>query len=221
LTDNDLKVTLFYEYDGSIIDSREPKETYQDGKHILSAWYVLNVDNSRVHTWKVWLKCEGGSLTIPIFQAQNAILGLNIYGNTGWDGTIDIRETIETVILKRMLINAMSDSATAEVQIPIDNPISQTIDVINVNGIELVTVSDHVGINEVVTNAWVDETTAEDMTYDDRYVIISNHNFILKTEFRTASTSVTIDDGYCTKVTPFITGLATIESVTVNEQVSN
>jgi len=221
VTNNDLKVKLLYEFDGEIIDSREPVETYQDGKHILSAYYILNVDNQRIHTWKVWMNCQGGNVHIDIFQAQNSILGLNILGNTGWDGTIDIREVVNAIELAGMVVADLTDNAIVAVQTPVDAPISDTLSSIDVDGINLASVTDNVGINEVVTNYWVDETTADDMTYDDDYVIIDNHDFVLKTEFTTMSTSVVIDDGFCTKVTPMIDSLATIESVVINEQVSN
>ena len=53
----------------------------------------------------------------------------------------------------------------------------------------------------------IDETSAPVMTYDTDYVEISNHNFVLVTEWTATSTSVSIVTGYCTKVTPYITGI--------------
>ena len=80
--------------------------------------------------------------------------------------------------------------------------------------IDIGNMTDVGGIDEVITNAWVDKTTASDMTYDERYVRISGNDFMLKTEWQTSSTSVIIDSGYCTEVTPFITDI-TVEDVTV------
>ena len=53
----------------------------------------------------------------------------------------------------------------------------------------------------------IDETSEPVMTFDADYVEVSNHNFVLVTEWTATSTSVTIDSGYCTKVTPFVTGV--------------
>ena len=53
----------------------------------------------------------------------------------------------------------------------------------------------------------IDETSAPVMTFDTDYVEVSNHNFVLVQEWTATSTSVSIVTGYCTKVTPYITGI--------------
>lgn len=53
----------------------------------------------------------------------------------------------------------------------------------------------------------IDETSAPVMTFDADYVEVSNHNFVLVQEWTETSSIVAIDSGYCTKVTPFITGV--------------
>ena len=53
----------------------------------------------------------------------------------------------------------------------------------------------------------IDENSEPVMTFDADYVEVSNHNFVLVTEWTETSSSVVIDSGYCTKVTPYITGI--------------
>lgn len=124
LTNNDLKVTLIYELDGTIIDSREPIETYQDGKHILSAYYVLDVDSTITHNWKVFLKCQGGSVHIDVLQAQNTLLGLNIEGKGSWDGELTFTDTVSAIQIAETTVTVaeISDSGivTTDTPIPID-----------------------------------------------------------------------------------------------------
>jgi hypothetical protein len=221
LTNDDLRITVMYEYDGTIIDSREPKETYQDGKHMYTDWYVINADNSRIHTWKVWMNCDGGSVHIDIFKAQNSILGLNIEGNVSWGGEIELKDTIHSFVTSGIsaFANAI-DTVVVKLINPTILALTDTSDGFDVPNITVAELSEHCGINEIVTNDWVDETKKNDMSYDTRYVIIDNHNFVLKTEYVSRSIGVTIDSGYCCKVTPFITGL-TVEDVEINEQVSD
>lgn len=97
ITDNDLQVTMLYEFDGVFIDSRQPKETYQDGKHILHTYYVINVPDAQPHSWRVFLECNGGSVHIDQLQAQNTILGLGTLVGDLWDGTIQAEEIIEPI----------------------------------------------------------------------------------------------------------------------------
>lgn len=53
----------------------------------------------------------------------------------------------------------------------------------------------------------IDENSEPVMTFDADYVEVSNHNFVLVQEWTVQSESMAIDTGYCTKVTPFVTGV--------------
>ncbi len=77
VTNTDLNITLQYYYDGVLIDSRLPQETYFDGEHILSTYYVVNVSDTAQHKWRVDLECTGGSVHIDALKAQNTIVGLS------------------------------------------------------------------------------------------------------------------------------------------------
>jgi len=215
ITNNDLEVTLFYEYDGNIIDSREPQENYQDGRHILSTFYILNVDNTTMHTWKVWLKCMGGSVHIDLLKAQNTILGIGISGREDWGGLIEITDRMSPISIVETLVAELTDNAIVTLLDPVRISPIETMNPQDIDPISVATLTDTCGIDHVITNAWVDETTKNQMTYNHTFVVIDNHNFVLATEFTSLSTSQAIDSGYCTKVTPTTNGLATIESVTI------
>ena len=215
ITVDDLLVTVIYEFDGQIIDSREPQETYQDGKHILHTYFVLDVDNVIMHHWKVSLNCVGGTVHIDMLKAQNTILGLGLVGAHSWDGTIEVDDTVTPISLLGMVVRNMVDNALVSLIAPTLITKTETVQPISLLGMNKGSMTDNGGINQVIKCAWINESTASDMTYSRTYVGIINHNFVLKTEFITDSISQQIDDGYCTKVTPMLTGLATIESVTI------
>lgn len=115
--DNDLVVTAKYELDGTIIDTRQPKETYQDGDHILHTYYVVNIPDTVIHTWRVFLKCEGGSVHIDQYKAQNTILGLGTVTGDVWDGSIKVNEAVPAISFNG-LISTFTDSASVETQLP-------------------------------------------------------------------------------------------------------
>lgn len=215
ITVDDLLVTVIYEFDGQIIDSREPQETYQDGKHILHTYFVLDVDNVIMHHWKVSLNCVGGTVHIDMLKAQNTILGLGLVGAHSWDGTIEVNDTVTPISLLGMAVRNMVDNALVSLIAPTLITKTETVQPISLLGMNKGSITDNAGINQVVKCAWINESTASDMTYSRTYVGIINHNFVLKTEFVTDSISQQIDDGYCTKVTPMITRLASMTSVEV------
>ena len=117
ITDNDLQVTMLYEFDGVFIDSRQPKETYQDGKHILHTYYVINVPDAQPHSWRVFLECSGGSVHIDQLQAQNTILGLGTLVGDLWDGTIKPEDIFEPIAFNGF-IGEFTDSVSVTPQPP-------------------------------------------------------------------------------------------------------
>ena len=94
ITNEDLVLTVRYEYDGQVIDVRQPKATYQDGQHILHCFYPFVADAITTHSWRVWINCLGGRIHINLLEAQNMIMGLNIVGDTMWDGNVKVVDHI-------------------------------------------------------------------------------------------------------------------------------
>lgn len=120
ITNNDLNITLLYEFDGQIIDSRESQETYQDGRHVLSAYYVFNIRDTVGHTLKIWLTCGGGSVHIDAFKAQHTLLGLGTLVGNIWDGSIRVNETVLPISIAEIMTLA---NATDDVTITLIPPI--------------------------------------------------------------------------------------------------
>ena len=152
IVNNDLQVSVLFEYDGEIIDIRKPKETYQDGEHILHCYYVLNVDNTTTHTWKIWLNCVGGSVHINILEAQNTILGLNIVGNTAWDGTIDVDDTMNAVPLTIALVSEILDTVVISLTNPVLINGNESIDGIEVLRTDVAGITENIEIEETEEN---------------------------------------------------------------------
>lgn len=127
---NDLNLTVKYYFDDIFIDTRQPKQTLVDGDHILSLYYILNVDNANIqHKFEVRLVADGGEATIDIGQALNTMVGQKLIGQV-WDGTLEVRQIVpRTNIISPipMITNDISDSISCETQIPISDSISQSI----------------------------------------------------------------------------------------------
>ena len=71
-----------------------PKETWQDGKHILTLHLAFPQVSSMLHQLSVYLKMNGGSCSIPALGATAILTGNGLpYGNK-WNGVIEVRDSI-------------------------------------------------------------------------------------------------------------------------------
>ena len=128
---NDLNIEVNYYFDDIFIDTRTPKQTLVDGDHILSLYYILNIENANIqHKFEVRLLADGGDVTINIGQALNTMVGQKLVGQV-WDGTLEIRQIIPHINMvdpiAMSLVN-ISDTVLCEAQTPIVFSITQEIE---------------------------------------------------------------------------------------------
>ena len=71
----------------TVITSWNPKETYDDGTHKLELMYVLGIEDTRTHTFRISIKSKNGTITIPRFKGYSVVTGQGLVGST-WDGNI-------------------------------------------------------------------------------------------------------------------------------------
>lgn len=125
----DCEVTVNYYYDGNLIYTRQPKETYTDGKHILGLFYLINVEDVLVHNWEVTITANGGTVTIEIGDALNVIHGQKLM-ETGWDGLLKIKQKIGRIDLgtpEGIITRNVESNLNIATQIPTSDSISQEI----------------------------------------------------------------------------------------------
>ena len=154
---NDLVLTTNYYYDLAFIDSRQPKETYMDGNHILKLYYILNVDDPNVtHEFEVRLKASGGKATIDIGQGLFTLVGQKIVGDV-WDGRFNIEQELPIMDIGHpangITMIGYDDVVVVATQVPVGAILEQEIGLMNVghpvNGIDMLDYYDEL---EVETN---------------------------------------------------------------------
>lgn len=117
---NDCVLTLNYYLDDLWIDSRQPKETYQDGKHILSAEVLLTIQDTATHVLSVRLSTVGGDVTIRQFMGQHILIGQGLIGDV-WSGAIEAFDEIPRFTFD--LLKTFTDSANVSTHVPVsENP---------------------------------------------------------------------------------------------------
>lgn len=188
---DDLVVTVNYEYDGAFLDSRQPIETFTDGKHILHTWYVINVPDAQPHTWRIFLECAGGSIHINALEAQSMILGFDTFVEAMWDGVIRAEDIFEPLTFGGF-IGRFTDSVSVNTQNPTPANASDVFPTLTFGGF-ISGFTDSVEFSRVTDNYTVD--VEKTVTYDTDYVKITNGVFELETKYIYTSTAVTIDSG--------------------------
>ena len=83
----------------------------------------------------------------------------------------------------------------------------------NIPAMTVQAMTDAVVVRVIVEAAIID--TSSTVTRSATYTEIVSNQFVLKTEYTEQSTTQAIDSGYCTKVTPFVTGLTVSDVVIV------
>ena len=136
-TYDDLVVTTNYYYDLAFIDTRQPKETYVDGDHILKLYYVLNVDNPNItHEFEVRLKANGGKAVIDIGQGLFTLVGQKIVGDV-WDGRFNIEQELPIMEIghptHEIVLQGVSETVAVTMQIPYIPTIEQELPVYTLN----------------------------------------------------------------------------------------
>ena len=101
-TDDEVECTVIYQMDGSEL-RYQPVETWRDGKHILSLWYVIEVEPNTMFRWQVYLEASGGSLHIDEECSRAAVWGQGLVSVKTWDGNIDIEDEISLIDITRRI----------------------------------------------------------------------------------------------------------------------
>jgi len=170
-TDTDLQITAKL-YLNSVLQPCTPTQTEQDGYrlfHIGDSFYA----SQGINRLEIYLKCIGGSITIPNGYLRGYIIGNGVANATSeWDGLIELHEQISNIPIPDVQIQSVSDNLVVYVR----------------------TTSARINTSSVVTR-------------DQTYTTIAGGVFEMQTEYTETSSAVTVDTGYCTKVTPYITGL--------------
>lgn len=97
--DDDMEVTVSYIYDNSEITEYHPKETYLEGKRILSLYYPMYVGEASSHRWTVKLSITdgNGNVTIAPLNIKATIWGQGLVASDSWDGRLTASDNMTLV----------------------------------------------------------------------------------------------------------------------------
>lgn len=150
VTVDEVVAQIEYYLDGAEITDYKPTETWtEDGKHIISLYYMIDVDPNTLYQWQVRLNSNGGTITVPIEQARGTVWGQGLVALTAWDGFIDIEENMVMIPLDSILVASFDGDVEIDVKIPTAIEIADQINTIGLDSINVKEFEDYVLLNKV------------------------------------------------------------------------
>lgn len=141
------------------ITTWKPKELYDDGSHILTLIYVIGVEDTATHKFRISIKSKNGTVAILRNKASNLLMGQGLVGAT-WSGIIRAQDNFNTFdftpIFKSFTDGASVSLLTPEYGIAQDN--FNVLDFTNA----FKTFTDSVTINNTIVEMYYGDGESDD-----------------------------------------------------------
>lgn len=167
--------TACYENDGDIlvtylIDDHEvreyhPQDTFFDGYHLLDLMHFFFSSGNLSSTLKVKITCTGCSVDIETGCARGYMAGVGLAGDSAWDGSVRVEDTIHKVDFHR-IHKQIIDSASADTVVPTGDTANDNVAKQVISSRLIRAFTSHVG-NFIRLHKFDVPYNKDDMTYDN------------------------------------------------------
>ena len=147
-----IAANVLYSLNGARVLDYQPTETWsEDGKHIISLYYMIEVEPNQMYQWSVMLNSDGGTITVPVESARATIWGQGLVTNAVWDGFIDVEDTFSGIPINDSIsIDDFLEDVDVDVITPIVIEAEDGIEVLDIDdGIEIAPFNDLVLMNRI------------------------------------------------------------------------
>ena len=176
VTAEDLKAQIEYYLDGALIEDYIPVETWsEDGKHIISLYYVIDVEPQTQYRWQVLLNSDGGTITVPEEHARGTIWGQGLVATNKWDGYIDVEDTILGIQLDSIGISTFDEDEEVLLITPIEIGVEDDVSEISLDSIAVQPIDDIVIMNK--TSIYYDGMKWQDVYLHTWGAIFDEHTW--------------------------------------------
>ncbi len=147
ICDEQIIVTVNYERDNVVVDY-VPVETWSNGKHILSLFFMIDLAENSATQWDVYISVSGGSLSIPKGNARAVIYGQGLATTLEWDGKITLEQSFDVIDLGPS-IEIVPFDGEFDVRLidPHVSDINERMNAIQLNSISIASFEEHLIMN--------------------------------------------------------------------------
>jgi hypothetical protein len=108
-----------YYIDADEVTAIHPEETYIDGNHVLHLMYILIMGANVISRFRLVMTARGGELIIPAKGMWFYASGLNIVGDSTWDGEFNMFDDAERIPIRPLTFANVTESVNVSTMIPI------------------------------------------------------------------------------------------------------
>ena len=158
-----IAANVLYSLNGARVLDYQPTETWsEDGKHIISLYYMIEVEPNQMYQWSVMLNSDGGTITVPVERARATIWGQGLVTTSIWDGFIDVEDTFDRIPLD-------DSTAVVEIEDDADLEIIEPIVIEAEDSIGAIPVDDSIEVAPFEDSVYIDKTSLyfEGFTWGD------------------------------------------------------
>ena len=151
VTAEDLAAAVTYKLNTNEITGYKPVETWsEDGGHIISLFYVIEVDPNTLYQWQVFIESNGGTISIPVDHARATVWGQGLTALDKWGGFIDAEDTVGLIPIDDGIeVAQFWEEVTAAADYPETIEPEDTVGAIPINdGIEVAPFTDIIYIDK-------------------------------------------------------------------------
>ena len=93
--DGQAVITFIFEFNDEMVLVHQPVETWHSGKHTILLYYPIeDVVANYTNTFKVYMRCSGGTGFVDTGWCVASISGQSMGASAAWDGRIEVEEYV-------------------------------------------------------------------------------------------------------------------------------
>lgn len=177
-----------------------PMQSLTDGKHIITIAYpITEIKENSVNFIEVYADIDDGNVTIAEQGIRAAVSASGLTGATVWDGNINIEETYNNIILDKIKIAKLKDSARSDTYEVSYSGINQKIKAITLSKISVAGIIENIGVDEVITTYTINTDRANEYSFN-REFISTEQKYSLITDYEYSAVEQAAESGKMLKL---------------------
>lgn len=212
-------VSFIYEVDSNEITTHVPCAVKLPGKAFDTLYYPLtDVKEQSVHTFRVYMLTDAGTARIERFGAVASIRGQGLVSSVvPWDGRIECEDIFDRdiIIESNLTFEKFIDQLNSVTQqIPDGGTFNDAFSPITVQSqLSFTSFIDHLDMSPVIQKNTIDVTRINDISFNERFVIIRDEAFKVNNDYEFVSVQQPIDQGQLRVISIDTDSFKVIESI--------